>query len=106
YLGGATSPDDRGTVIHYFVMEYLRGQDLEHVVQSRGPLPIAMACRFAVQIASALAQANRFQLVHRDLKPSNVLVTEEGQAKLLDFGLAYRRSVGQTASGHIVGTLD
>ncbi len=105
-LGGATSPDDRGTVLHYFVMEYLRGQDLDRMVHGRGPLPIAETCRWGAQIASALAEAQRHQLVHRDLKPSNVLITEEGSAKLLDFGLAYRRSVGKYTTGHIVGTLD
>jgi serine/threonine protein kinase len=104
--GGATSPDDRGTVLHYFVMEYLRGQDLERIVQMSGPLPVAQACRLAEQVASALVLAHRHQLVHRDLKPSNVVVTEDGGAKLLDFGLAYRRSVDQSAEGHIVGTLD
>lgn len=105
-LGGATSPDDRGTVLHYFVMEYLRGQDLERLVHKRGPLPIVEACRWAGQIASALTEAHRHRLVHRDLKPSNVLITEDGNAKLLDFGLAYRRNIDQNTTGHIVGTLD
>jgi serine/threonine protein kinase len=105
-LGGATCPDDRGTVLHYFVMEYLRGQDLERMVHKRGPLAIADACRWTAQIASALAEAHRHKLVHRDIKPSNVLITEDGSAKLLDFGLAYRRNVDQNTTGHIVGTLD
>lgn len=105
-LGGATCPDDRGTILHYFVMEYLRGQDLERIVHSRGPLPIADSCRWAGQIAAGLAEAHRHQLVHRDLKPSNVLIHEDNNAKLLDFGLAYRRSSDHHASGHIVGTLD
>lgn len=105
-IGGATSPDDRGTVLHYFVMEYLRGQDLERLVHDRGPLPVVDICRWGAQVSAGLVEAHRHQLVHRDLKPSNVLIHEDGNAKLLDFGLAYHRAGGQNASGHIVGTLD
>lgn len=105
-LGGVTSPDDRGAVLHYFVMEYLRGQDLELMIHKRGPATIADACRWTCQIASAISEAHRHRLVHRDIKPSNVVITDEGIAKLLDFGLAYRRNIDANHSGHIVGTID
>ena len=104
--GGASSPDDRGASLHYFVMEYLRGQDLQRLVHGSGPLPIEQACRWIGQIAAALVEAQRCQLVHRDLKPSNILITQEGRAKLLDFGLAVHRRNDTIFRGHIIGTLD
>ena len=104
--GGVSSPDDRGTVLHYFVMEYLRGQDLQRLIHGSGPLPIEQACRWIGQIAAALVEAQRNQLVHRDLKPSNILITHEGRAKLLDFGLAVHRRNDTVFRGHIIGTLD
>lgn len=81
-LGPDTPP------IPYFVMEYVPGKDLELTVTNGGPLPIATACHLAHQIADALLEAHRHGLVHRDIKPSNILITPDGQAKLLDFGLA------------------
>lgn len=104
--GEAASPDPDGPVLHYFVMEYVQGQDLEGYVIERGPLPIGLACDLAYQVASALAEAHRHQLVHRDIKPSNILVTPEGQAKLLDFGLARHFRQRMTEPGTVLGTID
>ena len=87
-------------------MEYVPGQDLEQHVEKLGPLPIAKACDLAFQIASALAEAHKHNLVHRDIKPSNVLITPEEQAKLLDFGLARHFRHRHTEPGTILGTLD
>ncbi len=102
--GELTSAD--GKSLHFFVMEYVPGQDLEDYVRTRGPLAPAEACDLMHQIASALGEANKNHLVHRDIKPSNIQVTPEGQAKLLDFGLARRFSSGLTEQGAILGTLD
>lgn len=77
----------------YYVMELVTGKDLDRLAAD-GPLPVPFACHVAHQIADALLEAHRSGLVHRDIKPSNVLVTADGQAKLLDFGLA--RLVGST----------
>ena len=93
-------------VLHYFVMEYVPGQDLEQHVEKHGPLPVAKACDLAYQIASALAEAHKHHLVHRDIKPSNVLITPEEQAKLLDFGLARHFRHRHTEPGTLLGTLD
>ena len=58
------------------------------------------------QIASALVEADKHNLVHRDIKPSNILVTPEGQAKLLDFGLARSAQNRHTQQGMVLGTID
>ncbi|MBL8795909.1 MAG: serine/threonine protein kinase, partial [Planctomycetia bacterium] len=104
--GECASPDPAGPVLHYFVMEYVDGQNLEDYVIRRGPLPPTQACDLAHQLASALAEAHKHQLVHRDIKPSNVLVTAEGQSKLVDFGLAIGMVSRLTQPGLLLGSID
>ena len=90
----------------YFVMEYVPGQDLDEYVKKEGPLEVARACDLIHQAASALAEAHKHDLVHRDIKPSNIRVTPEGQAKLLDFGLARNWNSRLTQPGTMLGTID
>ncbi len=71
----------------FIVMEYVEGQTLDKRIPPLG-MPPALALRYAVQIADALANAHGAGIIHRDLKPSNVMVTDEGRVKVLDFGLA------------------
>jgi response regulator RpfG family c-di-GMP phosphodiesterase len=104
--GEATSADMHEAVLHYYVMEYVEGQNLEDLVLDRGPLPVARACDLAYQVASALDEANLHRLVHRDIKPSNILVTPRGQAKLLDFGLSRTYGARLTEPGIPLGTVD
>ncbi len=104
--GRAFSPDPEGPVLWYLVMEFVPGQDLEEYVLSHGPLPIGKACNIAHQIACALGETAKFNLVHRDIKPSNVIITAEEQAKLLDFGLSRRTDNRMTQPGTVLGTLD
>lgn len=101
--------EERG--IRFLVFEYIEGMNLRDLVMSAGPLPLADALRYALQIADALLHAWQRDVVHRDIKPSNILVTPEGQAKLVDMGLARLASTEQadqelTSSGVTLGTFD
>ncbi len=89
----------------YFVMELIPGQDLFGLVRERGPLTALRACDLFRQVADALGEAHRHGLVHRDIKPSNILVTPDGQAKVLDFGLARLPTQQMTEPGVVLGTI-
>jgi serine/threonine-protein kinase len=77
----------------YYVMEYLPGQNLEHLVSCYGTLPPARAIHLLIQVCRALREAHNVGLLHRDIKPSNIIACERGGvfdvAKLLDFGLVH-----------------
>ena len=101
--------EDRGW--NYIVFEYIEGLNLRELVEQKGPLPLAEAVSYTLQVAEALDHAARRDVIHRDIKPSNVLVTPGGRAKLVDMGLArfYQVESSQadlTASGVTLGTFD
>ncbi len=74
--------------IHYIVMELIEGKSLSEIIEEKGKLDYKQAIDYTIQIAQALSLAHKNQIVHRDVKPHNVLVTEQGVAKLADFGIA------------------
>jgi serine/threonine protein kinase len=94
---------------HYLVQEYLSGASLREVVTSRRSTSIRDWMTMAAGIADALAAAHRAGIVHRDIKPENIIVTEEGRAKVLDFGLAKLTDPGADAlsanSPTVLGTV-
>jgi eukaryotic-like serine/threonine-protein kinase len=85
----------------YMVMEHLDGNDLAQVVRKKGPLPIAEAVTFMLQVCEVLAEAHAIGIVHRDLKPGNLFVTTraDGTAaiKVLDFGISKMMEGGATS---------
>jgi serine/threonine-protein kinase len=100
--------------VPFLVMEYLRGEDLEHLAARRGALPPSDVVTLLAQAARALDKAHALGIVHRDLKPENLFVTqrEDGtpHVKILDFGIAKMtggdvKEAGRlTATGQIFGT--
>ena len=94
---------EKGT--HYITMEYVRGEDLKKLIRQMGQLSVGQAIPIAIQICEGLGEAHRLGVVHRDLKPQNVMVDEDGNARIMDFGIA--RSVetkGITGAGVMIGT--
>ncbi len=74
--------------IHYIVMELVQGKTLKEIITDGGILPWKWTVNIAIQIASALEIAHRNNIVHRDIKPHNIIITEDGTAKVTDFGIA------------------
>ncbi len=73
---------------HYLVMEYVKGQDLQNIVNEQGGLGYEKAAEYIAQAALGLAYSHKEGLIHRDVKPANLLLDEEGVIKILDLGLA------------------
>ena len=91
----------------YIVFEHVRGETLKDRIRRQGPLPIAEAVAYAIEVGRALQTSHEQGLVHRDVKPQNVLLDEEGRAKVTDFGIALGlEPEGLTAAGKVVGTTD
>ena len=74
--------------IHYLVMEYVEGRDLQQMVKQDGPMDYASAAEYIRQAAEGLAHAHQSGLIHRDVKPANLLVDRKNVVKVLDLGLA------------------
>ena len=90
----------------YIVFEYVEGENLKGLIAG-GALPVDQALHYGLQIAGALDFAHKRGLVHRDVKPQNVLLTEEGEPKVTDFGIARSVDVhGMTQTGTVLGTSD
>ena len=95
-----------GELRPYLAMQLVEGRTLRDILRD-GPLPPEDVLRLVEQVAEALAHAHAAGVVHRDVKPGNIIVTPQGQAVLLDFGIARRSDLEPlTLTGAIVGTVD
>ncbi len=97
--------------IHYLVMEYVEGRDLDAIVSQDGPLDFHTAANLIAQAAAGLDHAHHSGVVHRDIKPANLLVDLKGTVKILDMGLAKFTSPNRPEPGfnqdeHVLGTAD
>jgi serine/threonine protein kinase len=95
---------DDAKVGPYLVFEYVRGQTLKQVLKKEGPLPKDKLLDLAQHVGDALATAHLAGVIHRDLKPENLLITENGQVKLADFGIARVPNADLTKEGQFLGT--
>ena len=93
-------------VDHYIVMEYVQSSTLKKKIQDEGPLDILTATQIAKDIANGLTHAHANNIVHCDIKPHNILMTDDGRAKITDFGIA--RAVTEstlTYGGSVIGSV-
>ena len=93
--------------LHYIVMELIQGKTLKEIIlEEKGPLPWKWSVNVAIQIASALETAHKNNIIHRDIKPHNIIITEDGIAKVTDFGIAKAVSNSTiTAFGTTIGSV-
>jgi serine/threonine protein kinase len=95
-------PDTRAP---YIVMEFVKGNSLDKfLTKDDEKLPLETAVQIALEVADALDCAHGQGVVHRDLKPANILITEDGRAKIADFGIAKLNLASQTMAGVVLGT--
>jgi response regulator RpfG family c-di-GMP phosphodiesterase len=104
--GKLPGPAPNMPILHYLVMELVNGGDLEQYVVDHGPVPIPQACDWIRQAACGLQEAHDHHLIHRDIKPSNLLLSSQGEIKLVDFGLARQFCSQLTDPRALLGSIE
>jgi len=95
--------EEEGT--HFITMEYVSGKDLKSLIRMTKQMSVGTVVHIAAQICEGLAEAHHLRVVHRDLKPSNVMIDKQGNARIMDFGIARSlRTRAVTGPGVIIGT--
>jgi len=91
--------------LYFITMEYVSGEDLKSTIARVGQLSVGKALAIAEQICKGLAEAHKLGVVHRDLKPQNVIIDRQGDARIMDFGIAQTHTTkGLTEPGVMIGT--
>ncbi|NIM91163.1 MAG: protein kinase [Candidatus Aminicenantes bacterium] len=94
---------EKGT--HFITMEFVPGEDLKSSITRMGPVTVGKTIAVAKQVCEGLAEAHRLGVVHRDLKPQNIMVDQEGNVRIMDFGIARSvRGKGITGASVMIGT--
>ncbi len=95
--------EEKGT--HFITMEYVPGEDLRSFMRRSKRLSIPSAVSIAKQVCEGLAEAHNLGIIHRDLKPSNLMIDKQGNARIMDFGIARSLAAkGLTGAGALIGT--
>jgi serine/threonine protein kinase/predicted Zn-dependent protease len=90
---------------HFITMEYVHGEDLKSMIHMSGSLSLGMLLSVGKQVSDGLAEAHSLGVVHRDLKPQNIMIDKNGNAKIMDFGIARSvREKGITGPSVMIGT--
>jgi len=90
---------------YYITMEYVTGGDLKRLIRRTKQLTVGTAISIAKQICDGLEEAHRLGIIHRDLKPNNIMIDDNGNARIMDFGIARTvKEKGITSSGVMIGT--
>lgn len=91
--------------VHFIVMEFVKGMTLKKLIQKDAPLSTEKVVHIAMQIAKAMEFAHEHEIIHRDIKPQNVIITDDGEIKVTDFGIARAGATStMTRTGAVMGT--
>lgn len=96
--------ENAGTPIPYFVMEFVSGKELDFFMKDDTRFPLEKVLDILRQMLSAFDYTHKLGIVHRDIKPANVFLTDEGEVKIADFGIARIENSNLTQAGSVLGT--